>query len=106
MKKYTQYIGYPKDHILMVWFWEILEEFDENMKANFLFFLSGSFSVPFGGFKDFALKIERIPNNKEALPVAHTCFNQLDLPIYDSKEIMKEKLLIALTEGSKGFYIG
>jgi len=62
--------------------------------------------VPFGGFKNFSLKIEKIPHSKEALPVAHTCFNQLDLPQYESKEIMKEKILIALTEGSKGFYIG
>lgn len=66
----------------------------------------GSFNVPFGGFKNFSLKIEKIPQNKESLPVAHTCFNQLDLPEYESKEIMKEKIFIALTEGSKGFYIG
>ena len=37
------------------------------------------------------------------LPSAHTCFNQLDLPEYESEEIMKEKLLIAIREGSEGF---
>ena len=35
------------------------------------------------------------------LPVAHTCFNVLDLPPYPNKEIMKDKLLTAImnTEG-------
>ena len=30
------------------------------------------------------------------LPVAHTCFNVLDLPPYDTKAKMKEKLLQAI----------
>lgn len=37
------------------------------------------------------------------LPAAHTCFNQLDLPIYNTKEELYEKLLIAIKEGSEGF---
>jgi E3 ubiquitin-protein ligase HUWE1 len=39
------------------------------------------------------------------LPVAHTCFNQLDLPEYLSEQIMREKLLLAIKEGSEGFGI-
>ena len=30
---------------------------------------------------------------------------QLDLPEYDSKEILKEKLELAILEGGEGFYI-
>ena len=37
------------------------------------------------------------------LPSAHTCFNQLDLPEYDSEEITREKLLVSIREGSEGF---
>ena len=37
------------------------------------------------------------------LPTAHTCFNQLDLPEYPSEEIMRERLLVAIKEGSEGF---
>lgn len=37
------------------------------------------------------------------LPTAHTCFNQLDLPEYPSEEILREKLLTAVKEGSEGF---
>lgn len=34
---------------------------------------------------------------KIELPRAHTCFFTLDLPPYETKEILKEKLLIAIT---------
>ena len=37
------------------------------------------------------------------LPTAHTCFNQLDLPAYDSAEVLKERLLLAIHEGATGF---
>ncbi|OII71546.1 HECT domain-containing family protein [Cryptosporidium andersoni] len=33
------------------------------------------------------------------LPVSHTCFFQLELPRYSSREILMEKLLYAITEG-------
>ena len=34
---------------------------------------------------------------------AHTCFNQLDLVEYESKEQLKERLLTAISEGAVGF---
>jgi len=40
------------------------------------------------------------------LPVAHTCSKELELPLYDSKELMAQKFEIALGDGLKGFFIG
>lgn len=37
------------------------------------------------------------------LPTAHTCFNQLCLPDYESYEHFEKALLIALSEGTEGF---
>jgi hypothetical protein len=34
---------------------------------------------------------------------AHTCFNQLDLIEYSSKEELRERLMTAIHEGSEGF---
>lgn len=79
----------------------MLREFDEQQLANFLFFVSGSFKVPYGGFKEYPLVINR-GFVVEHLPVAHTCFNTLDLPPYASKLDLKKKLNIAISEG-KGF---
>lgn len=61
--------------------------------------------MPYGGFKNYPLKIDR-GVSPDSLPVAHTCFNQIDLPEYESKEKLREKLLIAISEGSSGFHIG
>lgn len=38
-------------------------------------------------------------NEDSLLPTSHTCFFQLELPMYSSKEILREKLLYAITEG-------
>jgi hypothetical protein len=34
---------------------------------------------------------------------AHTCFNQLDLLEYESKEQLRERMMTAIHEGSEGF---
>jgi len=49
---------------------------------------------------EMEFKISRV-NNYRMLPVAHTCFNQLVLPAYNSKKVMQQKLLMAIsnTEG-------
>ena len=49
----------------------------------------------------FQVFIQPMHVGESFLPVAHTCFNLLDLPKYKSKETMKQKLLQAIqqTEG-------
>lgn len=32
------------------------------------------------------------------LPTAHTCFNQLDLPVYTTEDMVRERLLTAIRE--------
>ena len=53
------------------------------------------------GIKQF--NIHKAFGGSHLLPSAHTCFNQLDLPEYSSEEMLREKLLIAIREGSEGF---
>ena len=69
-------------------------------------FFLGCFRVPIGGFKAFPMKINSLSDAK-SLPIAYTCFGQIDLPNYSSKEILKEKLTLAITEGGgTGFFFG
>jgi hypothetical protein len=70
----------------------------------------GSSKVPLGGFSSLTglsgpqrFSIHKAGGSKERLPTAHTCFNQLDLPPYDSKDELKERLLLAIHEGATGF---
>ena len=39
------------------------------------------------------------------LPVAHTCFFQLDLPQYSTDAIMRERLLVAIHFGAGEFML-
>jgi E3 ubiquitin-protein ligase HUWE1 len=47
-------------------------------------------------------QITRVLGDNMRLPAGHTCFNQLDLPEYPSKEILRDRLLWAFEE-SAGF---
>lgn len=47
MKENTTYQGFEASSSVIIWFWEIMSEFEEIDKANFLFFLTGNFIIIF-----------------------------------------------------------
>ena len=59
--------------------------------------------MAYGGFKEHPVTIHR-NISVELLPVAHTCFNTLDLPGYPSRQILESKLRLSIAEG-RGFGI-
>jgi hypothetical protein len=85
------------EHVKM--FWEVLKEMTAKERSLFLRFVWGRSRLPAGQefkkFKIHSLSRPGDPNNY--LPVSHTCFFQLDLPRYTRKDIMKAKLLYAIT---------
>lgn len=89
--------------------WEILEDFGKEDRACFIQFVTGTSKVPIEGFKALigANGPQKFQVHKSfdplKLPTSHTCFNQLDLPEYSSKEVLKQKLLLAIQEGKEGF---
>lgn len=96
------------------WFWEIVRrDFDQEMRARLLQFVTGTSGVPSRGFsvlqgsdgniKLFCLNGVQFKNG--AYPRAHTCFNRLDLPMYKSKKDLREKLTYAVTNCSTGFTV-
>ena len=108
----------------MVWFWRIVEGYDEEMRARLLQFVTGSSRVPLQGFKALQgstgaagprlFTLHLVDVDVKNLPKAHTCFNRsvvlstfldtntpllrLDLPPYPSEEIMCDKLTQAVEE--------
>eukprot|EP00794_Sanderia_malayensis_P020096 gene20096-22066_t len=89
---------------VLVWFWEILETFNQEELSRLIQFTTGCSQLPPGGFKDLFPKfqISAFPG-LDALPSAHTCFNMLCLPNYSSKDEFQKLLIIGLNEGSEGF---
>merc|ERR1712107_371903 len=80
--------------------WEVFHELSEENKRKFLLYLTGSDRIPIAGMSSVKIIIQRTQDTNY-LPVAHTCFNLLDLPQYGTKEKLRYKLLQAIqcTEG-------
>lgn len=53
------------------------------------------------GVQKFTIHMDSRASDR--LPSAHTCFNQLDLPCYESYEQLRKMLLLAIRECSEGF---
>lgn len=110
LKANTEYHNYTKDSPVIKWLWEILHEFSQEERAEFLQFVTGSSKVPLDGFKALPgmggvhkFQIHKSFSDTSRLPTAHTCMNQLDLPEYTSKEILYARLKLAISEGKEGF---
>jgi len=97
--------GIPKaDDVPVVvgMFWAIFDQLSDAMKKKVLVFVTGTDRLPLGGVKELNMVIQSGGSNTANLPSAHTCFNTLILPEYDSQDQLKEKLLKTL-EYSEGF---
>mmetsp|Transcript_13901 Transcript_13901/g.11875 ORF Transcript_13901/g.11875 Transcript_13901/m.11875 type:complete len:90 (+) Transcript_13901:3574-3843(+) len=88
--------------------WEVLEECDQDQLGDFLKFVTGCSRLPMNGFDSSRYLVVKIYNNgnNTKLPEAHTCFYEIVLPNYSSKEILKEKLMTAITAGRDCFLQG
>lgn len=93
---------FSKDHPTIRLLWEVFHELDLEQKKKFLMFLTGYDRIPIFGMKSLKITIQPTGGGEKFLPVAHTCFNLLDLPRYTKKQSLKEKLLLAI-EHTHGF---
>eukprot|EP00934_Nitzschia_sp_Nitz4_P003544 Nitzschia sp. Nitz4//scaffold330_size19141//9624//12045//NITZ4_008746-RA/size19141-snap-gene-0.27-mRNA-1//-1//CDS//3329548160//3534//frame0 len=113
--EHTEYSGEYEEtgpnHETCNWFWEVVTDLDQEMKARLLQFVTGTSGVPSRGFgvlqgNDGNIRkftIHGVPVETCLYPRAHTCFNRIDLPLFDSKEELEEKLKLAVTMSSTGF---
>uniref|UniRef100_A0A3P9MXW6 HECT and RLD domain containing E3 ubiquitin protein ligase 4 n=1 Tax=Poecilia reticulata TaxID=8081 RepID=A0A3P9MXW6_POERE len=103
LEKSTEYKGeYWAEHPTIKLFWEVFHELPLEKKKQFLLFLTGSDRIPILGMKSLKLVIQPTGGGEHYLPVAHTCFNLLDLPKYSSIETLRQKLLHAI-DHNQGF---
>lgn len=102
LQKSTRYVGIEPTDQNVAWFWEILQEFDDAHKKAFLLFATGSDRSPLRGLETLNFTITATGLDDNRIPSAHTCFNDVILPRYSSKQIMRQKVLLAL-ENKEGF---
>ncbi|PMD45728.1 hypothetical protein L207DRAFT_578634 [Hyaloscypha variabilis F] len=109
-KSNTEYHNYSASSPQIQWFWRAVRSYDKEERAKLLQFVTGTSKVPLNGFKELEgmngfsrFNIHRDYGNKDRLPSSHTCFNQLDLPEYESYEVLRQQVLTAITAGSEYF---
>ncbi|RWS24924.1 E3 ubiquitin-protein ligase HUWE1-like protein [Leptotrombidium deliense] len=110
LKMNTEYHKYQANSLQIQWFWRALRSFDQADRAKFLQFVTGTSKVPLQGFGALEgmngtqkFQIHRDDRSTDRLPSAHTCFNQLDLPAYETYDKLRTMLLKAIHECSEGF---
>uniref|UniRef100_A0A8C7QVR0 HECT-type E3 ubiquitin transferase n=1 Tax=Oncorhynchus mykiss TaxID=8022 RepID=A0A8C7QVR0_ONCMY len=100
--------SYCPNQPVILWFWKTVLLMDAEKRIRLLQFVTGTSRVPMNGFAELygsngpqLFTIEQW-GTRDKLPRAHTCFNRLDLPPYESFEELREKLHIAI-ENAQGF---
>lgn len=102
MRRATRYIGWDAAHHSVRDFWSIVKRYDLEQKRKLLEFVTASDRVPVGGMRNLQFTLQRNGVEDGHLPTSYTCYGILLLPEYSSKEVLREKLAMAL-ENSKGF---
>ncbi|SSD60068.1 uncharacterized protein SCODWIG_01829 [Saccharomycodes ludwigii] len=103
--------GYSINSTEIIHFVDILSSFTKHEKRLFLEFATSSPRLPIGGFKSLNPKLSivlKYPENEDdsfddILPSVMTCSNYFKLPKYSTREIMKDRIIQAITEGVGAF---
>jgi len=99
LKKCTRYEGWSESDETVNRFWRVLRSLSEAERSLFLKFVWGRSRLPLSESQFTQnFKFTRLSHSQPdmALPVAHTCFFQLDVPPYTSETIMRTKLLYGI----------
>lgn len=105
LRRYTRYVGWDANHRTVKDFWSIVKRYDDSMKRKLLEFVTASDRIPVGGMQNMQFVVQK--NGAEEgegghLPTAYTCYGTLLLPEYQDKDVLRERLAMAL-ENAQGF---
>jgi len=107
LKATSTYSDYKASDNIITWLWEIVSEFSQKELASFVFFISGSIKISHGLLKDEPFHFRKYYTSLEGtLPIAHTCYREMEIPEYKTKEELRQKLLLAIFEGQEGYGFG
>lgn len=104
--------GYTTDSPSVQSLITLMTRFSKPERRLFLQFLTGSPRLPIGGFKNLKPVFTVVLKHSEGdlkpdnyLPSVMTCANYLKLPNYSSPDILEERLMTAVNEGSGAFLL-
>ncbi|KAL2266072.1 hypothetical protein VTJ83DRAFT_5424 [Remersonia thermophila] len=108
LRRHTVYSGVyalgddGEEHPTVQLFWEVMRGLDDRQRRDVLKYVTSTPRAPLLGFGQLSppFSIRDGGRDQDRLPSASTCVNLLKLPQYQSKEVLKEKLLYAVTSGA------
>ena len=111
----TIYQNYNNYDNVIINFWDIISNLNQEDLSNFLLFCTGSSKVPIGGFErlesnrgninKFCITKSEYNANEKNFIRAHTCFNRIDVPNFPNKESLNDAIRFALENEVLGFGI-
>ncbi|KAI4884474.1 hypothetical protein NFI96_014102 [Prochilodus magdalenae] len=105
LKKNATYEGlFYEGHSTIVSFWEVFDGLSDKDKKAFLLFVTGFDRVPILGMDQVKMRVRPLLcSTEDHLPQALTCHSLLELPMYQTKQTLKAKLMEALHH-KRGFW--
>lgn len=93
ISKYEEFGGSEESHPSVVYFWNILQGFTQEQLASYLRYVWGRSRLTHS-FSDVHTIL--LIRGGAIIPLAHTCFFQVDLGEYDSEDDLRKKLLYGM----------
>ncbi|MCJ1476555.1 putative E3 ubiquitin-protein ligase [Lambiella insularis] len=87
---------------IVAWFWDAFAGADLKGRRKILGFITGSDRIPAMGTASLTIRLSYLGDFPQRFPIARTCFNQLGLYGYRTREELETKLWVAINE-SEGF---
>ena len=81
---------------MIQWFWEWLNEIDDDMKIMYLKFVWGKTRLPKKENLGTQHKIDILSGGDGVFPHAATCFFKIKIPRYSSKKVLVDKLTYSI----------
>lgn len=92
--------GYGPDTPTIQFFWEVLQDLPKEKQMEFLQFSLVRSRLPSAKRWPVPFRIQPLRhhglNQDQFCPTVSTCFNTMTLPAYSSKDILRQKLLVAI----------
>jgi len=116
-QRHTEYRGkYAKhkaEHEVIDWFWKYVKGLSPEDCGLLLRFATGSSRVPVLGFQalqgddgaNMLFSVDSLSAKTNLYPRAHTCFNRLELPLYETREDLEKYMTEAIKFHVSGFHM-
>lgn len=108
LRRNTQYGGVytigddNQEHPTVQLFWRVMHEMNNEERQKVIRFVTSTPRAPLLGFSHLnpRFSIRDSSDDQERLPSTSTCVNLLKLPRYSSAEVLRSKLLYAVSSGA------